>query len=65
VGRVRDGTQGPYLEDLTRIWAIETERGARFPREFETRKRSGKIDIFCQCQNLKASTEHFWVQKRL
>src|SRR5438046_9552599 len=34
---------GPYLEDLTRIRAIETERGARFAREFETRKRSGKI----------------------
>src|SRR5436190_4640569 len=42
-GRVKDGTQGPYLEDLTQIRAIETECGARTAREFETRKRSGKI----------------------
>src|SRR5439155_10009993 len=65
VERVRDGAQGRVWRDLTRIRAIETERGVRFSSKFETRKRSGKIDIFCQCQNLKASTEHFWVQKRL
>jgi hypothetical protein len=35
----------PYLEDLTRIRAIETKRGARFARKFEPCEGSRKIDI--------------------
>ena len=48
------------------IWISETQRGARFAREFETcQLRRTRIDILGEREDLKSAPEHFGVQQRL
>ena len=48
------------------IWISETQRGARFAREFETcQLRRTRIDILGERDRLKGAAQHLGVQQRL
>ena len=63
ISRVRSNRRGrPALL----IWISETQRGARFAREFETcQLRRTRIDILGEREHLKGAAEHFGMQQCL